>query len=92
MIQRGGPQADEHLGGAGDRVGSLLEDEHVGAAVLVDSYRLHAGHTIHVRGADLQRLGEEIGLDVVGATPATPYDGTERHIRERRAQGLFADM
>jgi epoxyqueuosine reductase len=45
-----------------------------------------------VTGADLQRLGEELGLDVVGATPALPYDGTERHIRERRAQGLFADM
>jgi epoxyqueuosine reductase len=45
-----------------------------------------------VTGADLQRLGEELGLDVVGATPAVPYDGTERDIRERRAEGLFADM
>jgi len=45
-----------------------------------------------MRGADLRALGEELGLDVVGATPAAAYDGTERHIRERRAQGLFADM
>jgi epoxyqueuosine reductase len=42
--------------------------------------------------AELERLGAELGLDVVGATPAEPYDGTERHIRERRERGLFADM
>jgi epoxyqueuosine reductase len=40
----------------------------------------------------LQRLGEEIGLDVVGAAAAEPYDETELHIRERRARGLFAGM
>jgi epoxyqueuosine reductase len=45
-----------------------------------------------VRAADLQRLGEELGLDAVGATPAVAYTDTERHIRERRARGLFADM
>jgi epoxyqueuosine reductase len=45
-----------------------------------------------VRGADLQQLGADLGLDVVGATPAVPYTGTERHIRERRERGLFADM
>ena len=43
-------------------------------------------------GAELQRLGEELGLDAVGAAPAAPYDETERHIRERRERGLFADM
>ena len=42
--------------------------------------------------AELMRLGEELGLDVVGAAPAEPYADTERHIRERRARGLFADM
>jgi epoxyqueuosine reductase len=42
--------------------------------------------------AELSRLGEELGLDVVGASRAEPYDETERHIRERRARGLFADM
>jgi epoxyqueuosine reductase len=42
--------------------------------------------------AELEALGYELGLDVVGAAPAEPYEETERHIRERRAQGLFADM
>jgi epoxyqueuosine reductase len=45
-----------------------------------------------MRAAELEQLGEELGLDVVGAAPVSPYDGTERHIRERRARGLFADM
>jgi len=40
----------------------------------------------------LQELAQEVGLDVVGATPAVPYEETERHIRDRRARGLFADM
>ena len=42
--------------------------------------------------AELTRLAEELGIDVVGAAPAEPYAETERHIRERRARGLFADM
>jgi epoxyqueuosine reductase len=42
--------------------------------------------------AELARLGEELGLDVVGAAPAAAYAATERHIRERRDRGLFADM
>jgi epoxyqueuosine reductase len=42
--------------------------------------------------AELARLGEELGIDVVGATVAEPYAETERLIRERRARGLFADM
>ncbi len=42
--------------------------------------------------AELARLGEELGLDAIGAAPAEPYTETERHIRERRARGLFADM
>jgi epoxyqueuosine reductase len=41
---------------------------------------------------ELQRLADEVGLDVAGATRARAYDQTERHIRERRARGLFADM
>ena len=41
---------------------------------------------------ELERLAEECGLDVVGAARAEPYDETERHIHERRARGLFADM
>jgi epoxyqueuosine reductase len=42
--------------------------------------------------AELDRLAGELGIDVVGAAPAEPYETTEQHIRERRARGLFADM
>jgi epoxyqueuosine reductase len=42
--------------------------------------------------AELERLAHEFGLDVVGAAPASAYEETERHIRERKARGLFADM
>ena len=42
--------------------------------------------------AELERLAAELGIDVVGAAPAAPYEETERHIRERKARGLFADM
>jgi epoxyqueuosine reductase len=42
--------------------------------------------------AELEHLAEELGIDVVGAAPAEPYEETERHICERRARGLFADM
>jgi epoxyqueuosine reductase len=43
-------------------------------------------------GAELNRLAADLGLDVVGAARAEPYVGTENHIRDRRARGLFADM
>ena len=42
--------------------------------------------------AELEGLAEELELDVVGAAPASAYVETERHIRERKARGLFADM
>ena len=42
--------------------------------------------------AELNRLAGELGLDAIGAARAEPYADTERHIRERRARGLFADM
>ena len=41
---------------------------------------------------ELRQLGEELGLDVVGAAPAAPYEETEWHIRERRERGLFGTM
>jgi epoxyqueuosine reductase len=41
---------------------------------------------------ELDRLAAEIGIDVVGAAAAAPYEQTEAHIRERRARGLFARM
>jgi epoxyqueuosine reductase len=58
----------------------------------MDAHRKHERHTIHVWGVDLERLGAELGLDVVGAARAAPYVETEGHIRDRRARGLFADM
>jgi epoxyqueuosine reductase len=42
--------------------------------------------------AELEHLAAELGIDVVGAAPAEPYGDTERHIRDRRERGLFADM
>ena len=41
---------------------------------------------------ELTRLGEELGLDAIGAAPAGHYEATERHIRERKERGLFATM
>jgi epoxyqueuosine reductase len=45
-----------------------------------------------VTAEHLGQLAAELGIDAVGAAPAEPYADTERHIRERRARGLFADM
>ena len=42
--------------------------------------------------AALARLAEDLEIDVIGAAPAEPYTETERHIVDRRARGLFADM
>jgi epoxyqueuosine reductase len=42
--------------------------------------------------AELEQFADELGIDVVGASPAEPYESTERDIRERRSRGLFADM
>jgi epoxyqueuosine reductase len=41
---------------------------------------------------ELDRIARGLGIDVVGAAPAEPYEETERHIRERRARGLFGRM
>jgi epoxyqueuosine reductase len=41
---------------------------------------------------DVRRYGEELGLDAIGVARAEAYTETERHIRDRRARGLFADM
>ena len=41
---------------------------------------------------DIRSLGEELGLDAIGVARAEAYEETERHIRERRARGLFASM
>jgi epoxyqueuosine reductase len=41
---------------------------------------------------DWGNIAEELGLDAIGVAHAEPYAETERHIRDRRARGLFADM
>jgi epoxyqueuosine reductase len=43
-------------------------------------------------GVGLDALAEELGLDAIGVARAEAYAETERHIRERKARGLFADM
>jgi epoxyqueuosine reductase len=45
-----------------------------------------------VTAQELERLAEELGIDAIGASPAEPYADTERHIAERKARGLFADL
>ena len=45
-----------------------------------------------MRATALAHLAEELGIDVVGAAPAAPYEEAERDIRERRELGYFADM
>src|SRR6266581_8960012 len=50
------------------------------------------GTIFHMTASELERLAQELGIDVVGAAPAEPYAETESHIHERRARGLFADM
>jgi epoxyqueuosine reductase len=42
--------------------------------------------------SELERLADEVGIDVIGAASAEPYAETEQHIAERRERGLFADM
>ena len=41
---------------------------------------------------ELRRLADELGLAAIGVGRAEAYVETERHIRERRERGLFADM
>jgi epoxyqueuosine reductase len=45
-----------------------------------------------VTTAELNRIAKGLGIDIVGAAHAAPYEQTERHISERRTRGLFADM
>jgi epoxyqueuosine reductase len=45
-----------------------------------------------MQAVSLADLAGELGIAVIGAARAEPYEETERQIRERRARGLFADM
>jgi len=58
----------------------------------VDPVAAGHGHNPGMTAAELERIAEELGIDVIGAAPAEPYAETERHIRERGERGLFADM
>ena len=91
MIEGTRAEADEDLARAWLRVGGLLIPENVGASVLVDSNGFQ-GTMSSMTGAELSRLADELGLDAGGAAPVAAYTETERHIRERRDRGLFADM
>src|ERR671937_1270871 len=91
MVQRRRSQLDEHVLRPGLGIRCVLVAQHFRPAVLVDTHGFHR-HNRRMTAAELERLGGEVGLDVVGAAPAGPYADTERHIRERRARGLFADM
>ena len=43
MVERGCVQTDEDFARPGLRIGDVLEDEHLGAAVLMDPHRAHRG-------------------------------------------------
>jgi epoxyqueuosine reductase len=45
-----------------------------------------------VKTEEVISLADELGLDAVGVARAEPYVDTERHIVERRGQGLFGGM
>jgi epoxyqueuosine reductase len=100
MVEGGRAQPDENLAGPGYRIVRILVAQDLGAAVLVDAHRLHWRDpnlralvpSACMQQAELSRLAAQLGLDAVGAAPAGPYEETERHIRERRARGLFAHM
>ena len=91
MVEGARTKPDEHLARAGLGVGRVLVPQDVVASVLVDSYGFQ-GTMGSMTGPELSRLGEELGLDAIGAAPVAAYAETERHIRERRERGLFADM
>src|SRR6266540_6735938 len=91
MVQRGGSKSHENLSRAWHRIGGVLVKEDLRPAVLVDPHGFH-GHNRRMTAEELTQLAERLGLDAVGAAPAEPYVETERHIAERRARGLFADM
>ena len=91
MVERRGAQLDEHFTVGGLGIRGVLVAENLGAAVLMYANRLH-GQNPRMTADDVRRLAERLGIDAVGVTRAEAYDGTERHINERRARGLFADM
>ena len=92
MVERDRLDFDEHLAGLRLGVRSILVAQDLRPAVLVDPNCLHRGTMHSMTAAELSRAAQELGLDVIGAAPAEPYEDTERHIRDRWDRGLFADM
>src|SRR6478672_12927258 len=41
---------------------------------------------------DVREVAADLGFDELGVARAEAYEATERHIRDRRERGLFADM
>ncbi len=91
MVEAGGSELDERLARTRLGIGDVLVAEDVRPSVLVDANGFH-GQNPRMTAAALSRLAADLGLDVVGAAPAEAYEETEQHIRERKAEGLFADM
>src|SRR5215831_12411964 len=92
VIQRRGAEIDQHLPALRHGIRRILVAENLRSSVVVYTDGLHHVTLSGVTTRELERLGSEVGLDVIGAARAEPYAETERHIRERRARGLFADM
>src|SRR5262249_6194451 len=92
VVQGRSAQPHQNLAVSRGRIRCILVLEDLGSPVRVNPDRLHGCTIFHMKAAELARLASELGIDVVGAAPAEPYAETERHIRERRARGLFADM
>ena len=91
MVERRGAQSDEHLARPRARDRARPRSAGPRARRPRGSDRLHPGAQCPVTTAELRRLAEELGSTRWGRARRA-YEETERHIRERRARGLFADM
>jgi len=92
--------ADLALGREDELVGELsaLVREHplrerIRAQLMLALYRSgRQAEALHAYRQARHELSEQLGLDAVGVTRAEAYTRTERHIRERRARGLFGRL
>ena len=91
MVERRRPQLDEHLAVARHRIRHVLVAQHLRAAVLVDADRLH-GHNPRMTADEIAGWVRSSGSTRSAWRRPRPTTETERHIRERRARGLFAEM
>jgi hypothetical protein len=91
MVEGARAQTDEDLSGACLGVGASSA---AARAIGASSSWLYGfqGTMSSMTGAELNRLAEKLGLDASRAGPGRRIHRTERHIRDRRDRGLFADM